>query len=275
MPSMQVNQTQLEYVERGEGEPVVLVHGSLGDLRSWQLQTDAFAQRHRVVSYSRRHHHPNPCADDQPGYSAAVHADDLATLMAGLGLESAHVVGSSYGAYTALLLALSHPERVRALVLSEPPVLPLLEHHPEGRVLRERFLTSVWAPAGETLQRGHLEDGVRTFVDGLFERGAFDQLPDEVHDLIMDNAAEFRLETASPEFWTPFRCEDAARVQAPTLLLSGGQSLRMLQLVVEELARCLPDNEHVRFPDSSHDLPGEAAETFNEIVLDFLARHSS
>lgn len=36
MPAMQVNGTQLEYVERGQGAPVVLVHGTLGDYRSWE-----------------------------------------------------------------------------------------------------------------------------------------------------------------------------------------------------------------------------------------------
>ena len=64
-------------------------------------------------------------------------------------------------------------------------------------------------------------------------------------------------------------------MQAPTLLLSGGHSLRMFQLVVQELARCLPNNEHVRLADSSHDIPGDAPEAFDDIVLGFLARHRS
>ncbi|WP_170182361.1 alpha/beta fold hydrolase [Blastococcus colisei] len=45
MPTMQVDQTQLEYVERGAGDPAVLVHGSLGDLRSWQPQMETSARR--------------------------------------------------------------------------------------------------------------------------------------------------------------------------------------------------------------------------------------
>lgn len=276
--SIAVQGTELEYTEQGQGDPVVFVHGTLGDLRSWQPQIDAFAQHHHVVSYSRRYHHPNSCRDDGNKYSAAVHAADLAALVAALGLRSAHVVGSSYGAYTALMLGLNHPDCVRSLVLSEPPVLPLLEDHPEGAALRDEFLAQVWSPVGEILQAGDTEQGIRTFVDGLFDHGTFDQLPSEVRDLIMDNACEFILEATSPDFWTPFSRDDAARVHAPTLLLSGGRSLRMFQIIVDELERSLPRCERVTVGESAHDLPGEHPEAFNEIVLAFLAgagRHSS
>lgn len=265
--------TRFAHVDRGAGEPIVLVHGSIGDLRSWASQMDVLADHHRVISYSRRHHHPNPPGEPDGAYSATLHADDLAAFITDLGLESAHVIGNSYGAYTALLLASRHPGRVRTLVVGEPPVLPLLEHHPEGRPLRDAFLAEVWGPTGELLARGETEAGVRTFVDGLFEAGTFDQLPDDVHGLIMDNAHAFTLETASADFWTPFTHEDARRVVAPTLLLSGEVSLRMLQLIVDELADCLPHGRHVRIPRSSHDLPAHHPETYNQIVLEFLAEH--
>ncbi len=143
MPAIQLNGTQLEYIERGRGEPVILVHGTLGDYRSWQLQMDAFAEQYRVISYSRRYHYPNPCSGEEADYSATLHADDLEAFINGLGLGSAHIVGNSYGAYTGLFLAMRHPERVRSLVLGEPPVFPLLDNKPEGRELRDDFLAEV------------------------------------------------------------------------------------------------------------------------------------
>lgn len=274
MPAIQLNGTQLEYIERGEGDPVVLVHGTLGDYRSWDLQMDAFAESHRVISYSRRYHYPNQCVGDESDYSAVLHADDLAAFIAGLGLESAHVVGNSYGAYTSLLLAARHPERVRALVLGDPPVLPLLEHSPQGRAVRDDFLANVWAPAGEMLRQGRIEDGIRIFIDGVVEDGAFDRFPPEVQNLIMDNVCEFKAEVSSPNLWTPITCEDVGRVATPTLLLTGDRSLRMLQLIVDELERCLPNNESVRVPETTHELSSENPEAYNEIVLRFLAKHS-
>lgn len=272
MPTVQLDDTTLEYVDRGAGETVVLVHGSLGDLRSWDPQVEALAADHRVIAYSRRYHHPNPCPPEGP-YSASLHADDLAALMTELDVPAAHVVGSSYGAYTALFLAMRHPDRVCTQVLSEPPVLPLLVGHPEGHDIRDRFLANVWRPAGGVLQDDRMEHGVRTFVDGLFGEGSFDSLPTEVHRLIMDNAPEFKLETATEEFWTPFTRDDAAQIDTTTLLVSGGSSLRMFQLVVDELERALPRSEQVRFPDTSHDVPAERASAFNELVTGFVDSH--
>ena len=273
MPAINVNGAQLEYIERGEGEPLVLSHGTLGDYRSWQLQLRPFAQRYRVIAYSRRYHHPNACRGNESDYSATLHADDLAALITGLGLESAHVVGNSYGAYTALFLAARHPQRVRALVLSEPPVLPLLERTADDRALRDDFLDTVCEPAGEMMRHGQLEEGVRVFIDGVVEEGAFDRFSRGVHQLIMDNTCEFKVETSSPDFWTPFTCDDASGIETPTLLLVGEHSVTFLQRVVDELQRCLPNNECVRVPDSTHELPSGRPELYNQAVLDFLAQY--
>ena len=275
MCTARVNGTELAYSDLGRGEPVVLVHGTLGDARSWSLQADAFATSHRTIAYSRRHHHPNRCGDGGPAYSADRHADDLAALIDRLGVGPAHIVGNSYGAYTALFLATRHPEAVRTLVLGEPPTLPILEHHTEGRELSDRFLAEVWDPGGELLRNGQVEDGICVFVDALFGEGTYDQLEPHVHSLLLDNAPAFRLETASPDFWTPFTHQDARRIAAPTLLLSGEQSLRMFQLIVAELARCIPDSEHVELAGSSHDLPSHQVQAFREVVLGFLGRHAA
>ena len=273
MPAVQLNGTQLEYIERGQGEPVILVHGTLGDYRSWQFQMDAFAENYRTITYSRRYHYPNQCSGDETDYSAVLHADDLAAFITGMGLESAHIVGNSYGSYTALLLAARHPERVRALVLGDPPVFPFLAHSQEGRTLRDDFLTRVWERAGKMMQQGRIEDGVRIFVDGVIEDGAFDRYPPQAQSLIMENACEFKVETASSDFWTPFTCEDAEQVATRSLLLTGDKSLRMFQLIVDELNRCLPNSEALRVPETTHAVSSDNPEAYNEMVTRFLAKH--
>ncbi len=274
MPAVEINGTRLEYIERGSGDPVVFVHGTLGDYRSWELQMDVFGVKYRAISYSRRYHHPNQCRSDESDYSAALHADDLAAFIAGLGLESAHVVGTSYGAYTALLLAARHPERVRGLVLGDPPVFPLLDEIPEGRALRDQFLESVWERAGDMARQGEIESAIRVFVDGVVEEGAYDSFPPEIQNLIKQNACEFQVETSSPDFWTSFTCEEAQGVTAPTLLLTGDRSLKMFQLIVDELERCLPNNESRRVPETTHEVTSDNPDAYNNMVLAFLSRHS-
>ncbi|HSL59713.1 MAG TPA: alpha/beta hydrolase, partial [Acidimicrobiales bacterium] len=64
------------------------------------------------------------------------------------------------------------------------------------------------------------------------------------------------------------------RVTTPTLLVSGTDSLRMFELVVDELERCLPDTERVRIVGSSHDLPAHQPDVYNDAVSRFLASRS-
>ena len=87
--------------------------------RRWRRFPSAIALWHTAVGTTTRTPEWSPRGD----YSAIVDADDLAALIRKLKLAPAHIVGVSYGAYVALFLAARHPELVRSLVLSEPPVL--------------------------------------------------------------------------------------------------------------------------------------------------------
>src|SRR5215204_4516236 len=124
--AIEINKATLHYFECGEGEPIVFVHGTLGDLNVFRTQAQTFATRFRVISYSRRYHAPNAPPRAQDVYPLSAHVADLGALVKELKATPAHVVASSYGAYIALALAVDHPELVRSLVLGEPPILPLL-----------------------------------------------------------------------------------------------------------------------------------------------------
>ena len=116
----------LHVIERGTGEPVVFVHGLLGEASDWARQLDAFAaEGFRAIAYSRRNNSPNK-NKPQPGHSAVREAADLDKLLAKLEIEKAHIVGHSYGAYTALFLALKHPQSALTVTLAEPPITPWL-----------------------------------------------------------------------------------------------------------------------------------------------------
>ena len=59
MPNIRVNGADLFAVEEGEGDPMVLVHGSLAGHRTWGIHVREFSGRHRVIACSRRYHFPN------------------------------------------------------------------------------------------------------------------------------------------------------------------------------------------------------------------------
>ena len=63
MACVNVSGNALEYVEAGSGTPIVLVHGSASDHRTWHLQQEALAEHFRVITFSRRYHWPNESMD--------------------------------------------------------------------------------------------------------------------------------------------------------------------------------------------------------------------
>jgi pimeloyl-ACP methyl ester carboxylesterase len=110
---------KLAYEDQGKGSPtLVFVHGWTGDRSLFAPQAGHFARRHRVVSVDLRGHG----ASDKPKgpYPVATYADDLASLIAELGLGEAVAVGHSMGGNVVLQLAAAHPASVAAIVMVDP-----------------------------------------------------------------------------------------------------------------------------------------------------------
>jgi pimeloyl-ACP methyl ester carboxylesterase len=240
--TVHVNDVDLAYVEQGDGNAVVFVHGGVNDYRSWRGQLAPVAERYRSVTYSRRYHWPNPRPGAGDGLSTAQHTSDLGALIAALGLAPAHLVGSSCGALTALTVAVERPDLVRALDLGEPPLLPWLTR------LLDTFLATARRPAGQAFARGEAEVGVRTFIDGEIGPGAF-HLPLMARSMMLDNAGVERLETVTPpeQYFPALSPDDVTRLAMPVLVVEGERSTRMFGLIIDELARA-PDGRTDHHP---------------------------
>jgi non-heme chloroperoxidase len=275
MPTLTIPGASLTYTESGQGAPVLLVHGSLDDLRSWRYQMEPFGQHYRAIAFSRRYHYPNAWTGDGSDYSAELHARDLAAVIRGLDLAPVHLVTSSYGGNVSLHMARQHPELVRTLVLGEPPLLPWLSDIPSGPALQQAFQEQAWLPARDAFAAGRLEDGVRLFLDGVMGRPTFQHLTRRGHQMLMDNAPEMRAETLSDRYFPPFDCADAGALSFPVLLLTGELSPRLFHLITDQLARCLPDSRVVVIPGASHAIHVGNPTAYNTAVLDFLAERGS
>lgn len=272
---VEINGTRLAYLDQGRGTPVVLVHGSLGDYRIWGQQMEPFARSRRVIAVSRRYHWPNEAPPEGTPYRLLQHVEDLAALIEALDLAPADVVGTSYGAMTALTLAAVRPGLARSLVLSEPPILPWLERLPGGSEIAQAFVEGTMVPAGEALARGEDAEGIRLFITGVLGAGAFDRIPEPVRAGMLDNAAAMRAELASPPevYFSGVTPADCERVAVPVLLVGGEWSPAMFGMILDELARQLPDAERVTIPAASHGPHSQNADAYNEAVLAFLGRH--
>ena len=119
----------------GQGDPVVLIHGGLQDYRMWAGHLQKFADRYRVIAYSRRNNFPNEShPEGTPDGAADAHGEDHAALVRALGLSKVRLVGHSSGAHAALFFAASYPEMVTSLALNEPPAVGILQACPMGQM---------------------------------------------------------------------------------------------------------------------------------------------
>jgi len=254
---------ELHYVERGKGVPVLLVHGTLGDSSVWDGQLGSFAETYRAVAYSRRYNYPNTNRL-RPKHSAVVEAEDLAALIKKLDLGKVHVVGHSYGAYTALFLAVKHPELVRTLTLAEPPVI-----FADGRV--EDAKERVRKQARDAFEKGDTEGAVRAIVNSGRE-GTYDKIPAPFRKLLLRNARELEALVTSDNMYPALSRDTVRKIAVPTLLLSGEKSPASHKGIDDELERLLPERgrQRVIIQGADHGMWFQQPAACRKAVLEFL-----
>ena len=268
-----VNGVDLHYIERGSGAPVVLIRGSLADYSYWETseQLSRLADRHRVIAYSRRYNHPNR-NPRQADHSPMVEAADLAAFLGQVSPEPIHVVGHSYGAYTALVYALAHPERVRSLVLAEPPIISWLPDVPDGEGTFEGFMAGVWEPLGQAFAEGGDAAGL-DFTARWYFGVPWESVSPVWQKLFSDNVGEWHALAVSAHTFPALDFDRIRALEVPTLLLSGGANQGFNVLVDAQLERLLPDVERVTLPDASHEMFLDDPSGSAGALLDFFSRH--
>jgi pimeloyl-ACP methyl ester carboxylesterase len=226
----------------GHGDPLVLLHGGMCTLETFDGLTAVLAERYRVHAPERRGHGRTPDVEGPITY--AIMAEDTIAFMEAAGIGPAHLVGWSDGAFVALLVALRRPELVRKLVLIG------------------QFVNA---------------DGVRPELKALDGLTA-DMLPPVLKQLYAavspDGPDHFEVvfEKLSPSWLGEADMElaELSRVSAPTLVLLGDDDLPTIEHA-EAMRRALPAGRLGVVPGATHGLPMEQPELTGRLVLGFLA----
>ena len=115
-PRLNIGEITLNVEEKGSGPAFIFIPGLVGLLNAWEFQVAHFAKRYRCISFDHR-----GCGDsDKPkdSYSTAAIARDVIALMDTLGIDKAHVAGTSTGGCILQNLAIDHPDRLRCAIFS-------------------------------------------------------------------------------------------------------------------------------------------------------------
>lgn len=262
----------LNYIRDGAGDPLVFIHGAMGDYRSWRPQWTHFTTRFDCISYSRRYSFPNPNELTTHDHNALVDAADLEALLDALSLDSAILVGSSYGGFTALAMAARAPERVKAVVSVEAPMMRYAALTEEGTLISEAFLESAARPARAAFIRGDDVEGVRLLTGGISGR-APEAIPAAVLDRRMTNVRAARSLALSDDEFPWIEPERLAALQMPILLMSGAETAPVHAAIFRNLCTAMPQAKVRIIPRSGHSVSQEQAEQFNSEVMAFLAEN--
>ena len=120
MQTLRVNGYDMAYLEVGQGQPLVCVHGSLCDFRIWSAVLGPLTGKHRVIAVSLRHFFPEHWDGLGDTYSIAQHVDDVIGFIEQLDTRPVDLMGHSRGGHISFRVAQHRPDLLRKLVLAEP-----------------------------------------------------------------------------------------------------------------------------------------------------------
>ncbi len=245
----------ISYDKRGSGPPLVLVHGSSSDHETnWAFVMPLLTRRFTVHAVARRGRGET---DATEGHGVEDEGRDVAALVEAVGAP-VFLLGHSYGAQVALAAAARVPDRVRKLVLYEPPWPGILG---EGALARLEGLTGTgdW----EGFAAAFFRDVLSVPAGELDELRATELWPPIVAD------AEASLGDLRALSRYDFRADRFRGLDLPVLLQVGTESPRGLY-ATDALAAALPDARIEELPGQAHEAMTTAPGPYAEAVSRFL-----
>ena len=251
----------LHYTAAGKGATLLLIHGSLCDYRYWRWQMPALSSQARVIAPSLRGYWPTAYTQEDPSFSIAQHASDIAALINELNdTEQVHVLGHSRGAHVALEVARQAPERVRSLTLADPGFR--FTGEPTGP-------SPYHAAAVNLLKTGDAEGALAGFVDAVNGAGTWRQMVSWFKTMVRDNA--YTLLSQVREADLSVDLHDVAQLQCPVMLLGGASSPARYHSRLDALQTALPDARRIVIPLASHGMNLANPKAFNSAISDFIS----
>lgn len=265
---MTIEVVKLKYVDEGQGEPVVFVHGNIQDHRVWEEQREEIvAQGYRFIAPDLRYHGDTPWTDDGEKYSMATHVSDLAAFIEQLDVGPVHVVGWSDGSSYALGLGVLHSELVRSLFIYEPALGSMITDQKDLEALGKEFES--FGPTFAAVQEGNMQRAARLLINWVNDQpGTFAALPEWRRNVILDNSQVMGPALAGPEH--TLTCDQLEQIDMPVTVARGELTRPFWVISTDTAHSCIPGSQLVTIPGTRHLAPGENPSAFNEAVLSHL-----
>jgi len=262
--TFETNGARIYYEAEGSGEPVVMIHAGVANLRMWDDQVAAFRDAYRVIRYDTRGF--GRTETDAVEFSNRA---DIAALLDHLGEKSAHVVGFSRAGSIALDFAIEYPDRVRSLVVGaggisgyESPDEAPAETFEAAEKLWE---AKDWAALADW-ETAYWADGPGQATDRVPE------IRDRVHGWILETYRAEK-EEGTPQPLDPPAVGRIAGMRTPLLVILGTLDDPGTSDAMRHLARTVRGARLEVFEGAAHMVNLEQPDRFNALLREFLGAH--
>lgn len=267
----EVNGTSLYYEIAGSGEPIVFIHGGVGDCRHFDGQFGPLAKDHRVARYDIRGY-----GQSKPPTLGVAYRDfeDVRALLDFLEMPAAHVVGFSLGAAIAADLAIGDPERVKSLILVGPWVFGYLRGRPPEELSAStlEFAEALGAVAATLADEGK-EKALECWGDYVKPYAGAESARLRLAEIATDYSFchfKEKLEPDTMQFLSPWAYGRIEEITCPILVVTSSQDMVNCREVGDEFVR-RAGARMIDLQGIGHLIPLEVPEEFTGIVRDFVS----
>lgn len=252
----------IHYEEKGNGDPLILIHGVGLDHTMWEKQVNSLCENFRVICYDMVGHGGS---EHPPGpYSLAQFVDQLLALMNHLQIEKCHIVGFSMGGMVAQSFALTHKEKVKSLTIMSAVANRTNEQS-----------KAILARVEEVKQHGPSET-----IEPAIKRWFTQEFLEKEKEIV--SKIKTRLQTNNPESYLAayslFAIADQElspilhRIDVPTLIMTGEHDVGSNPLMAKQMHEEIKNSELVIVKHMKHMLPVEDAATVNNFIQKFIEK---
>lgn len=266
---MRVNGYDMAYLALGRGQPLVCVHGTLGDFRTFAALLGPLSRQHRVIAVSLRHFFPEHWDGTGEDYKIAQHVADVIAFIEQVEPRPVDLMGHSRGGHIAFRVAQARPDLLRRLVLAEPGGELDATLEEAGSAAPASRAARIMASA-EKIGAGDLDGALKNFYEGIEGEGRWARLPAVAKQQLRDNV--FTLLGQVGEDREPYSRQDAHSIETPTLFIGGTETRGSLSAVLRALSAEVPGAQVAMIEAAGHWMFDQAPQAYSKAVLDFLDR---
>ena len=264
MPKAKLGDAEIYYEEHGAGQPLLLVPGLGGVASYWNANLSVLSKNYRVITHD--HRGVGQSSRSKIRYSVDQMSDDLLRLMDHLGVGEAHLIGHSTGGAIGQTLALSHPERLKTLVI----YASWTKADPFFRRVFEARRSLLLAAGAAAYVRA---TGIFLYPDWWVNENS--ELLEEREKLAIAAFPGPEIVASRIDAIVDFdRTADLSRIRTPTLVICAKDDFLTPPYFSRELTRLIPGAELLLLERGGHCASETNAGEFNRAVLSFLDRHA-